>query len=66
MQAALGKKITWQVHGKFDTIRKTQKFLVEQAKINNVRVIDNVDISDTIDIMVNDILEKFGGIEDDR
>ncbi len=50
----------------FDTIRKTQKFLVEQAKINNVRVIDNVDISDTIDIMVNDILEKFGGIEDDR
>ena len=50
----------------FDTIRKTQKFLVEQAKINDVRVIDNVDISDTIDIMVNDILEKFGGIEDDR
>ena len=50
----------------FNTIRKTQKFLVEQAKINNVRVIDNVDISDTIDIMVNDILEKFGGIEDDR
>ena len=38
----------------FDTIRKTQKFLVEQAKINDVRVIDNVDISDTIDIMVND------------
>ena len=49
----------------FDTIRKTQKFLIEQAKINEVRVIDNVDISDTIDIMVNDILEKFGGIEDE-
>ncbi len=49
----------------FDTIRKTQKFLIEQAKINEVRIIDNVDISDTIDIMVNDILEKFGGIEDE-
>ena len=46
----------------FDTIRKTQKFLVEQAKINNVHVINNVDINETIDIMINDILEKFGGV----
>ena len=46
----------------FDTIRKTQKFLVEQANTNNVRVINNVEINDTIDIMVNDILDKFGGI----
>lgn len=47
----------------FDTIRKTQNFLVEQAKIHDTRVINNVDINETIDIMVNDILEKFGGIE---
>lgn len=48
----------------FDTIRKTQKFLVEQAKIHDSRIIDNVDINRTIDIMVNDILDKFGGDDD--
>ncbi len=48
----------------FETIRKTQGFLVEQAKINDARVINNVDINETIDIMVNDILEKFGGVDD--
>ncbi|AMD17902.1 2-phosphoglycerate kinase [Methanobrevibacter sp. YE315] len=45
----------------FDSIRKTQKFLVEQAKIHDTRIIDNVEMNETIDIMVNDILEKFGG-----
>lgn len=45
----------------FDTIRKTQSFLVEQAKIHDTRIIDNKDINDTVDIMVGDILEKFGG-----
>ena len=48
----------------FGTIRKTQRFLVEQAKIHDARIINNVDINETIDIMVNDILEKFGGIDD--
>lgn len=48
----------------FDAIRKTQKFLVEQAKIHDARIINNVDINETIDIMVNDILDKFGGIND--
>ncbi|MBR4446979.1 2-phosphoglycerate kinase [Methanobrevibacter sp.] len=47
----------------FDTIRKTQKFLVEQAKIHDTRIINNVDINETIDIMVSDILEKFVGAE---
>ncbi len=45
----------------FDTIRKTQMFLMEQAKIHDSRIINNVDINQTIDIMVSDILEKFGG-----
>ncbi len=45
----------------FDTIRKTQKFLEEQAKIHDSKIINNVDINQTIDIMVNDTLEKFGG-----
>ena len=48
----------------FENIRKTQRFLVEQAKIHDARIINNVDINETIDIMVNDILEKFGGIDD--
>ncbi|MBQ6098455.1 MAG: 2-phosphoglycerate kinase [Methanobrevibacter sp.] len=47
----------------FETIRKTQKFLVEQAKIHDSRIINNVDINKTIDIMVSDILEEFGGAE---
>ena len=47
----------------FDTIRKTQTFLVEQAKIYDSKIINNIEINETIDIMVNSILEKFGGIE---
>ena len=48
----------------FPTIRKTQKFLVEQAKIHDAPIINNVEINETIDIMVNNILERFGGIND--
>ena len=48
----------------FEAIRKTQNFLVEQAKIHDTRIINNVEINETIDIMVSDILEKFGGKED--
>ncbi len=47
----------------FDTIRKTQNFLVEQAKIHHTRVINNRDINETIDLMVEDILDKFVGAE---
>jgi len=47
----------------FETIRKTQRFLVEQAKIHDSRIINNVDINETVDIMVGDILEKFGVVE---
>ena len=49
----------------FETIRKTQRFLVEQAKIHNTHIINNVDINETIEIMVEDILERFGGVEND-
>lgn len=48
----------------FSTIRKTQKFLIEQAKIHDAPIINNVEINETIDIMVNNILERFGGIND--
>lgn len=48
----------------FETIRKIQRFLIEQAKLNDVRVIDNVDVTDTIEIMVNDIIKEYGGEND--
>ena len=43
----------------FDTIRKTQRFLIEQSKINDTRIINNVNVNNTLDIMVSDILDKF-------
>ena len=47
----------------FESIRKTQSFLVEQAKIHDTRIINNVDINETIEIMVDDILKEFGGVD---
>ena len=47
----------------FGTIRKTQRFLVEQAKIHDTSIINNVEINDTIERMVDEILEKFSGVE---
>ena len=47
----------------FGTIRKTQRFLVEQAKIHDTSIINNVEINDTIERMVDEILEKFCGVE---
>ena len=48
----------------FETIRKIQAFLVEQAKIHDAIIIDNVDVTETIDIMVNDIIKEYGGEND--
>ncbi|MBE6501731.1 MAG: 2-phosphoglycerate kinase [Methanobrevibacter thaueri] len=47
----------------FESIRKTQGFLIEQAKIHDTRIINNVDINETIEIMVDDILKEFGGVD---
>jgi 2-phosphoglycerate kinase len=47
----------------FETIRKTQNFLVDQAKINDTCIINNVEINETIDMMVEEILKEFGGID---
>ena len=48
----------------FDTIRKTQDFLIDQANIHNAHIINNVDIRTTIDLMVDDIINDFGGEND--
>jgi len=48
----------------FETIRKTQEFMIDQAKIHDAHIINNVDIRNTIDLMVNAIIEEFGGEKD--
>ncbi len=50
----------------FDTIRKTQDFLINQAKIHDNHVINNVDFRHTIDLMVNDIIKECGGETNDK
>ena len=49
----------------FRTIRKTQEFLISQANINNAYVINNIDIRNTIDSMVDVIIEQYGGESND-
>lgn len=49
----------------FDTIRKTQQFMINQATIHGDSIINNVDFRSTIDLMVNNIIEQFGGETDD-
>ena len=49
----------------FRTIRKTQEFLISQANINNAYVINNIDIRNTIDLMVDVIIEQYGGESND-
>ena len=48
----------------FETIRKIQRFLIEQSKIHTTRIINNVEVTETIDVMVKDIIEKYGGEND--
>lgn len=48
-----------------DTIRKTQDFLITQANIHKTPVLNNADFRNTIDLMVNEIIEQFGGDEID-
>ncbi len=46
----------------FEAIRKTQDFMVEQAKKYDSHIINNVDVINTIDLMIDDIVERCGGI----
>ena len=46
--------------------KEVQDFLVEQAKIYDSHIINNIDINETIDLMVNNILEKFVGVNDEQ
>ncbi len=49
----------------FSTIRKTQNFLIDQANIHHNPIINNVDFRQTIDSMVDEIIDKFGGENND-
>lgn len=46
----------------FDIIRKTQDFMIEQAHEFDSHIINNVDIVNTIDIMIDDITERYGDV----
>ena len=46
----------------FESIRKIQDFTVNQAKMYNAHIINNVDVVNTIDIMVDDIIERYGDV----
>lgn len=46
----------------FDIIRKTQDFLIEQAHEFDSHIINNVDVANTIDIMIDDIIERYGDV----
>ena len=50
----------------FEPIRKIQQFLIDQAGIHDAHIINNSDFKNTIDLMVNDIIEEFGGDNDDN
>ena len=46
----------------FESIRKIQDFTVNQAKMYNAHIINNVDVVNTIDIMVDDLIERYGDV----
>lgn len=45
----------------FEAIRKTQNFMIGQAKKYDSHIINNVDVINTIDLMIDDIVERCGG-----
>lgn len=50
----------------FNSIRKTQRYIVNQAKTEGVPVIDNIEVATTIDYILETITKSYGGINDDK
>jgi 2-phosphoglycerate kinase len=48
----------------FDSIRKTQNYFINQGSLFNSKIIDNIDVTTTSDIMSDYIVEKYGGMSD--
>lgn len=47
----------------FDTIRRTQKYFESQANKNHVPVIENIDVTTTIDSIIKSLTETYAGGE---
>jgi len=47
----------------FNSIRRTHNYIVNQAEIYNVEVIENIDVIKTVDKMISYIIEKYGGMD---
>jgi 2-phosphoglycerate kinase len=48
----------------FQAIRKTQNYIVSQAKTYDVPIIENIDVITTIDSIIKYITETYGGFKD--
>ena len=46
----------------FDSIRKIQKYFIDQSKMEGVPNIENIDRATTIDFIINSIAEAYGGL----
>ena len=46
----------------FDSIRKIQKYFIDQSKIEGIPNINNVDRLTTIELIINSIAEQYGGL----
>ena len=46
----------------FDSIRKIQKYFIDQSKIEGIPNINNVDRLTTIEFIINSIAEQYGGL----
>lgn len=49
----------------FSSIRKIQKYIVMQSQKYNVTVIENIDLSTTVDYIIKDITEKYEDLNND-
>ncbi|MDL2246399.1 2-phosphoglycerate kinase [Methanobrevibacter sp. OttesenSCG-928-K11] len=46
----------------FISIRRTQKYIIDQAEKYDSKLIENIDVIKTIDIMISFIIENYGGM----
>lgn len=47
----------------FESIRKIHDYNVEQAKIYSIPIIENIEVKNTIDLIIKDITKRYGEIE---
>ena len=48
----------------FDAIRRTHKYFESQANKHHVPVIENIDVTTTIDSIIEEVTKNYGSEED--